>query len=90
MVLMDHNSLCYLKHLTNPCIQLVKWIIRLQEFDIEVEYKSGKTLIQPNCFSTNHQPFQKAKSDVDSEAFVFALMSVDMAHEQDADILLNA
>ena len=47
----DHCALCYLMGICDPYGKLARWALKIQEYQIKIEYKSGKTHGNVDCLS---------------------------------------
>ena len=47
-VITDHASL---RNLRNPTGRLARWIVKLNQYDFDVEYKKGKLMVVPDELS---------------------------------------
>ncbi len=47
----DHCSLCYIMKVKDASGRLLRWSLRLQEFDFAIEYKNGKQHLNADCMS---------------------------------------
>ena len=51
LLLTDHQPLQWLKGHADPTSRLVRWMLQLQEFDIEFKHRSGKSNANADCLS---------------------------------------
>ena len=51
----DHKNLKWLLNQKNPSGRLGRWVLRLSEFDFELEYRQGSRMQIADCLSRNSQ-----------------------------------
>ena len=72
-IVTDHCSLCSLMRVKNPNGRLARWSIQLQEFDFDIEYKSGKKHLDADALSRN----PVTESDDSDPLFVLSVEGVE-------------
>lgn len=54
IVRVDHHALCYLRSVKDLNSRLAKFALKLQPYEFEVQYRSGKTHVDADCLSRHH------------------------------------
>jgi len=52
-IVTDHRPLIWLFNITNPGSRLIRWKLKLEEYDYEIVHKAGKGNINANALSRN-------------------------------------
>jgi hypothetical protein len=81
-VLTDHRPLQWLMSIKEPTGKLARWALRLQEFDIEIAYRPGKTNQNADCLSRIPIPSDSNKEEPVPQIF---LMTKEFIAEQASD-----
>ena len=56
VVLTDHSACTSLLHATNPSAKLARWAMIIQEMDLEIKHRPGKTNYSADALSRNSVP----------------------------------
>lgn len=85
-IVSDHHALCHLKIRDNATGRLARWLIKLQEFDHKIVFKSGQAHRDADCLSRS--PVFPPPTDSENDPFdtpLLTMLDQNMAREQRKD-----
>ena len=65
--------------------KLARWALCLQDYDIDIEYRSGKTNQNADCLSRIPEPDSNTKTQPEQTPVINALTTINFAEEQQKD-----
>jgi len=81
-VITDHQSLCWLMTKRDLAGRLARWSLSLQEYDIQIFYRSGKLHDNADCLSRN--PLEKEPEEkIDDRCLIVAALQMETQHSFD-------
>ena len=84
-VLSDHKPLRELLKKKDTSAKLARWALCLQDYDIDIEYRSGKTNQNADCLSRIPEPDSNTKTQPEQTPVINALTTINFAEEQQKD-----
>ena len=85
VVYTDHAALHWLLTIDDPSGRLIRWRLRLAEYDFEVKYKKGKANTQADALSRLNTSAETILSDDNDDIPVFLLDLVNIELEENRD-----
>lgn len=67
----DHRPLVWVHSVKDPTSRLLRWRLKLAEYDYKISYKSGKTNLNADALFRNPVPVLPLSSDASSEMALF-------------------
>lgn len=67
LVRTDHSPLPWLRQNKDKSYKLTRWVLRLQEFDIEIQHKSGRRM--PHVDALSRAPIDDDKAPIELDVF---------------------
>ena len=85
-VFTDHSTLYWLLTIDDPSGRLIRWRLRLAEYDFDVKYKKGKINTEPDALSRLNTTAETITHDDSDDIPVFSLDPVQLKDEDNNDM----
>lgn len=65
VVITDHQSLKWLRNIPNPTGRIARWIMEMQQYDLEIRYRKGNQHTVPDALSRNTKVTEVGACELD-------------------------
>ncbi|GBN27531.1 Transposon Ty3-I Gag-Pol polyprotein [Araneus ventricosus] len=89
-IVTDHHSLCWLTGLKDPAGKLARWALRLQQYNFEITYKSGKKHKDADSLSRNPLEDKAVASEKVDALAAFSDIAVEQRKDPELSKMIDA